>query len=96
MRMHWTFIAGFAAVLATPSQAQNRLEQAAAAMGQAARTPGIPKTPGRRGPRGPSQGKSTNWCHGSWACQIKCSQLKEKSHLRTTYPLLIGQNRNNR
>ena len=36
MRIHWTFIAGLAAVLATPSQAQqNRLEQAAAAMGSA-------------------------------------------------------------
>src|SRR5438874_4091086 len=36
MRIHWTFIAGFAAMLATPSQAQqNRLEQAAAAMGAA-------------------------------------------------------------
>ena len=33
MKMHWTLIAGLAVVLATPSLAQNRLEQAAAAMG---------------------------------------------------------------
>src|SRR6267154_2494591 len=36
MRIHWTVIAGLAAMLATPSQAQqSRLEQAAAAMGAA-------------------------------------------------------------
>jgi glyoxylase-like metal-dependent hydrolase (beta-lactamase superfamily II) len=35
MRIHWTVIAGLAVVLPTPSQAQNRLEQAAAAMGAA-------------------------------------------------------------
>src|SRR5882757_3250246 len=35
MRMRWTYLAGLAVVLSTPSQAQNRLEQAAQAMGAA-------------------------------------------------------------